>query len=155
MPSQQSGFIQSSTKSATLALPLFLLLVCIVSFSLPVFAAAPAWLQSMVESCNKGSTQDCLNAGVAYKTGQFQGNKVAKDPEKAKIYINDGLQLAQKSCDQGNTQDCYTVGLMYFEGGVIPTDIPRGLNYLQRSCKGGYKQACDWLDNSGLRQMIR
>ena len=99
--------------------------------------------------------QECLNAGVAYKTGQFHGNKVDKDPAKAKIYINDGLQLAQKNCNQGNTQDCYTIGLMYFEGGVIPTDVPRGLDYFQKSCKGGSKQACEWLDNSGLQGMIR
>jgi TPR repeat protein len=43
---------------------------------------------------------------------------------------------------------------MYFEGGVIPTDLPRGLNYLQKSCRGGYKKACDWLDNSGLKGMM-
>ena len=149
MPSQRSESIPYFNKSLKLALTLFL-----ASFSLCSFAAAPGWLQNMEQNCNKGVLQDCLNAGWAYKTGEFQGKKVTKDPAKAELYINDGLQLATASCNQGNTQDCYTIGLMYFEGGVIPTDVPKGLNYLQRSCKGGYKKACDWLDNSGLQGMM-
>lgn len=149
MPSQRSKFIPYIQSPVILVLVSFLL-----SFPLIAFAAAPDWLQAMEQNCNKGMMQDCINAGWAYKTGEFQGKKATKDPAKAKLYINDGLQLAQKSCNQGNTQDCYTIGLMYFEGGVIPTDVPKGLNYLQRSCKGGYKKACDWLDNSGLQGMM-
>ncbi|WP_455219906.1 tetratricopeptide repeat protein [Kaarinaea lacus] len=150
MPSQRLVTIPDSRSPVRLILVLFL-----ASFPLNVFAAAPDWLQTMEQNCNKGMLQDCLNAGWAYKTGEFKGKKAIKDPSKAKIYINDGLQLAQKNCNKGNTRDCYTIGLMYFEGGLIPTDVPKGLNYLQRSCKGGYKEACDWLDNSGLQGMIR
>jgi len=150
MSSQRSVCILNAKNRVTLVLVLLF-----SSFSMSASAAAPGWLQDMVENCNKGVMQDCLNAGWAYKTGGFQGKKVAKDPAKAKIYINDGLQMAQKSCTQGNDLDCYTVGLMYFEGGLIPTDVPRGLNYLQKSCKGGYKKACDWLDNSGLQFMMQ
>lgn len=125
----------------------------------PAQPAAPApksapWLETMKESCTKGSTQDCLNVGVAYMSGELNGNKIAKDPAQAKTYINDGLQMGQSRCKQGDYVDCYIVGLMYFEGGVIPADLPRGLNYLQKSCRGGYKKACDWLDNSGLKSMM-
>lgn len=121
--------------------------------SAPPPTTAP-WLDTMKESCTKGSTQDCLNVGVAYMTGELNGNKVAKDPAQAKMYINDGLKMGEKRCKQGDNVDCYLIGLMYFEGGVIPTDLPRGLNYLQKSCRGGYKKACDWLDNSGLKGMM-
>jgi TPR repeat protein len=126
----------------------------------PAKSSAPApvtapWLETMKESCTKGSTQDCLNVGVAYMTGELNGNKIAKNPKQAKLYIDDGLRMGEQRCKQGDYVDCYTIGLMYFEGGVIPTDLPRGLNYLQKSCKGGYKKACDWLDNSGLGSMIK
>ena len=117
--------------------------------------AAPPWLDTMKDNCQKGSTQDCLNVGVAYMAGELNGNKVDKDPAQAKLYINDGLRMGEQRCKQGDYLDCYTIGLMYFEGGIIPTDLSRGLNYFDKSCKGGYKKACDWLDNSGLRQMIK
>jgi hypothetical protein len=116
---------------------------------------APAWLDSMKDSCNKGSTQDCLNVGVAYLTGELRGNKVAKDPKQAKIYIDDGLRMGEQRCKKSDYVECYTVGVAYFEGGMVPADMPRGLNFLQKSCKGGYKKACDWLDNSGLKQMVK
>jgi len=119
----------------------------------PAPKTAP-WLETMKESCTKGNTQDCLNVGVAYMVGELNGNKIAKDAAQAKMYINDGLQMGESRCKQGGYVDCYTVGLMYFEGGVIPTNLPRGLNFLQKSCKGGYKKACDWLDNSGLKSMM-
>jgi len=128
-------------------------------FAAPAQQESPApttapWLETMKESCNKGSTQDCLNVGVAYMAGELNGNKIARDPAQAKMYINDGLKMGETRCKQGDYLDCYTVGVMYFEGGVIPTNLPRGLNFLQKSCKGGYKKACDWLDNSGLRSMM-
>ena len=132
------------------------LIVGLLTVWMGAASAAPTtapWLDTMKESCTKGSTQDCLNVGVAYMTGELNGNKVAKDPAQAKMYIYDGLKMGEKRCKQGDNVDCYIIGLMYFEGGVIPTDLPRGLNYLQKSCRGGYKKACDWLDNSGLKGM--
>ncbi len=156
MPYQRSGNIQDFHPFEKVFNTLLFIMVLFSSiFTMRANAAVPGWQQTMVDSCNSGVMQECLNVGVAFKTGQFKGKKAAKDPKKAEIFIKDGLRLAKKSCDQGNAQDCYTIGLMYFEGGVIPTDVPRGLNYLQRSCKSGYKEACNWLDNSGLQQMIR
>ncbi|HEY5603814.1 MAG TPA: hypothetical protein VIM41_11955 [Gammaproteobacteria bacterium] len=128
-------------------------LLAIIFFALGTGAAvaAPAWLDKLKDSCRKGNTQDCLNVGVAYTAGELQGNKVDKDPQQARIFIDDGLRMGEQRCSKGNSQDCYTLGVLYFEGGIIPTDIPRGLDYLQKSCRGGYKKACDWLDNSGLK----
>jgi TPR repeat protein len=115
-------------------------------------AAAPEWFHTMAASCESGVTQDCLNAAVALKKGELSGKKIKQDPVKSKYYVDKAVRSGEKNCKQGDTLDCYTIGLLYFEGGgVIPTDFPRGLDMLQRSCRGGYKKACEWLDNSGLQ----
>jgi len=105
----------------------------------------------MISECESGVTQECLNLGVAYTNGQYKGKKIGKDKGKAKQFIGKAVKRGQQNCQQGDNVDCYTLGLLFFQGGgIVPADIPRGLGFLQRSCRGGYKEACDWLDNSGL-----
>ena len=124
-----------------------LFLVCFVSY-----AAIPPGLSAVMSDCDAGVTKECLSAGVAFTRGSYKGKKVAKDKAKAKHYVNKALKSGERNCVQGDSMDCYTIGLLYFEGGgLVPTDIPRGLDFLRRSCRGGYKQACTWLDNSGLQ----
>ena len=128
---------------------LFACILMGVSFS--SMGATPGWFQTIVSSCEAGATQDCLSAAVALKKGELNGKKINKDPGRSKYYADKAIRAGDQNCKQGDSLDCYTIGLLYFEGGgVIPTNIPRGLDYLQRSCRGGYKKACDWLDASGL-----
>ena len=116
-----------------------------------LFAAEPDWLTPMISECDSGVTQECLNVGVAYTSGELKGKKVARDKSKARHYISKAVKRGQQNCLQGDNLDCYTLGLLFFQGGgIVPTDIPRGLEFLQRSCRGGYSKACAWLDNSGL-----
>jgi len=129
-----------------------LFLVIVPAVESTAIAESPDWFQTIASSCEAGVTQDCLNAAVALKKGDLHGKKITKDPGKSQYYTNKAVRSGEKNCKQGDTLDCYTIGLLYFEGGgIIATDIPRGLDYLQKSCKSGYKKACDWLDNSGLR----
>lgn len=133
-------------------------LTCLISafsflvFSSIVSAATPPWLSAIVSDCEAGVTQECLNAGVAYSKGTYRGKKVGVDKAKANRYIERAVKSGEQNCMQGDSLDCYTIGLLYFEGGgIVPNDIPRGLQFLQRSCRAGHKPACAWLDNSGLQ----
>ena len=114
--------------------------------------ASPPWFIEITSNCDAGVTQDCLSAGIALQRGQLKGKKIIKDKEKAKYYFNKAVKAGEQNCSQGDSLDCYTIGILYFEGGgIIPTNIPRGLEFLQRSCRAGHKEACSWLDNSGLQ----
>ena len=125
-------------------------------YSALVFSAEPPWLSPIISQCDTGSTEACLNAGVAFTKGEFNGNKVTRDKSKAKQYIGKAVKRGQQNCLQGDNTDCYTLGLLFFEGGgIVPADIPRGLELLQRACRGGHNQACAWLDNSGLGRAPR
>lgn len=130
------------------------LVVCLFSVICPnvMAAAAPDWFQTIASNCEAGVTQDCVNAAIALKKGELNGKKIKKDPAKAKYFTDKAVRSGEKNCKQGDSLDCYTIGLLHFEGGgIIPANIPRGLDFLQRSCRAGYKKACEWLDNSGLR----
>ena len=130
--------------------------ITLLVYSTLVFSAEPPWLTALVSDCDSGMTEKCLNVGVAYTKGEFKGKKVAKDKSKAKQYIGKAVKRGQQNCLQGDSTDCYTLGLLFFEGGgIVPADIPRGLELLQRSCRGGYNKACAWLDNSGLGRSPR
>jgi len=127
------------------------LTVFLMVYGSSLFAAEPAWLTSMISECDSGVTKECLDVGVAYTRGELKGKKVVSDKAKAKHYINKGVKQGQQNCLQGDPMDCYTLGLLFFQGGgVVPADIPRGIEFLERSCRGGYGEACAWLDNSGL-----
>lgn len=129
----------------------FSLAVLMLANTSLAFSAEPAWLTPMISECDSGVTQECLNVGVAYTKGELKGKKVTRDKAKAKHYVGKAVKRGQQNCMQGDNLDCYTLGLLFFQGGgVVPTDIPRGLEFLERSCRGGYKKACAWLDNSGL-----
>ena len=116
-----------------------------------VSSAEPAVMTGAVSDCDSGLSQACIDVAVAYTRGNYKGAKIQKDKAKAKTYVDKAVKRGKQNCLQGDSAECYTLGLLYFEGGgVIPIDIPKGLDYLQRSCKGGYRKACAWLDNSGL-----
>jgi TPR repeat protein len=108
--------------------------------------------QDLEASCNSGYFEACLTLGMVYQKGQFKGVTAKKDKALAKKFIDRGVQMAEDNCASASAKDCYYIGHMFFEGGMVPTDMPRGLRYLQKSCQYGYKKACDWLDNSGLPQ---
>jgi len=129
----------------------FTVVVMMLIFSAVSFSAESPEFQAVLADCNSGMTQQCLDAGIALTKGQYKKIKVTKDKAKAKQYISQAVTQGQKNCMRGDNLDCYTLGLLFFEGGgVVPTDIPRGLDFLQKSCRGGYSKACAWLDNSGL-----
>ena len=112
--------------------------------------AAPASVKELESSCSGGYFRDCLNLGMVYQKGDFKGFKVNKDDALSKKYIHKGIQIGEENCKRGAAEECYFIGHLFFEGGMVPSDVPRGLQYLQRSCKHGYQKACIWLDNSGL-----
>jgi len=125
--------------------------IAMMSVNATSSAAVSPDFSAALNECNSGVTQQCLDVGVAYTKGLYKKQKVTQDKSKAKQFINQAVKQGQKNCKQGDNLDCYTLGLLFFEGGgIVPTDIPRGLEFLQRSCRGGYNKACAWLDNSGL-----
>jgi TPR repeat protein len=107
-------------------------------------------VEDLKNSCNAGYFQDCLNLALVYEKGAFKEVKAKKNAALAKQYIKRGIQMGEDNCNSGVAKDCYYIGHIFFEGGMVPTDMPRGLQYIQRSCQHGYKKACEWLDNSGL-----
>lgn len=128
--------------------------ILLVTLSSIVSSAEPPGMTSSAADCDSGVSQACIDVAVAYTRGDYKGKKIKKDKAKAKTYVNKAVKKGKQNCLQGDSMECYTLGLLYFEGGgIIPIDIPQGLDYLQRSCKGGYKKACAWLDNSGLRSI--
>lgn len=134
-------------------LPAFILAISFpfTANAAPGYAAAASF-ESIMANCNAGATSDCLAVGIAYKAGEFKGKKITKDSAKSRQFIDQAVRFGEKNCQGGDPMDCYTIGLLYFEGGgIIATDVSRGLDYLQKSCRGGYKQACAWLDASGLK----
>ena len=139
-------YFSHSPKSITLTI----MLAVTATWSSTTFAK-PGWLQSLEANCNAGQAQDCLNAGSAYLRGEFDNKKTGKDRAQAKKYIKEGLVVGEKNCKRNSLHDCYIIGVVYFEGELTPADFTKGLEYLQKSCRGGYKEACIWLENSGLR----
>jgi TPR repeat protein len=135
---------------AQLTVALMLLVAGLSVYAAPP-AATPVWFSKILSNCESGVTDDCLSAGIAYTKGSLKGKKVSKDREKGKYFINKAVQAGEQNCLQGDSLDCYTMGILFFEGGgIVPTNISRGLEFLQRSCRAGHKEACAWLDNSGL-----
>lgn len=132
------------------AVPLLSITIFFSSISI-AYSADSMQIADIVSDCDSGLTKACIDVGVAYTMGELKGKKIKKDKAKAKHYISKAVKRGQQNCQQGDSLDCYTLGLLFFEGGgLVPTNIPRGLELLQRSCNGGYKKACSWLDNSGL-----
>lgn len=129
------------------------LLLCTLLNGIPLASAAEIrqkWPQDYEEACERNSLQECLNLAVAYSRGEYAGKKVEKNPILAKNYIDRSIQLGTHGCQQGNLKFCYTLALLYFEGGLISTDFPKAIDYGNKACSGGLKEACEWLRNSGL-----
>ena len=118
--------------------------------SVTAAAPAPKWAQDFEKACARNSLQDCLNLAVAYTRGDHSGKKIDKDPNLAKSYTDRSVELGTSGCKQGNLKSCYTLALLYFEGGLINSDFPKSLDYGNKACVGGLKEACEWLRNSGL-----
>lgn len=111
-------------------------------------------LKDLEAACENNKAEQCIDAGTAYARGELQGKKVKKDKLKSQRLIKRGTRLGEQSCNRGNARDCYVLGIVYFEGEIISADFPRGLDMLQRSCSGGYQEACTWLENSGIHFTI-
>jgi TPR repeat protein len=126
-----------------------------VFITTPVLAAAsdakPKWVGEFEKGCEKGQMQDCVNLALAYSRGAHNGKKIEKDPKLARHFGERALQTGSTSCRQGNLKNCYMVGLLYFEGEFINSDFEKGLDYTRKACVGGYKEACEWLKNSGVQ----
>lgn len=128
-------------------------LFCSLLASLQLEAAAvtpPKWAQDFEKACDRNSLQDCLNLAVAYSRGEHSGKKIDKDPKLAKSYTDRSLEMGTSGCKQGNLKNCYLLALLYFEGGLINSDFPKALEYGNKACIGGLKEACEWLRSSGL-----
>ncbi len=122
---------------------------------LAALAANPAtadssWIVPLEDACDSGNTARCLDVATAYATGQLQEQTIKVDKAKSQQWVRKGLRLGEQKCQGGSATDCYTLGLAYFEGLLVAADIPRGLQNMQKSCKGGYEKACIWLKDSGL-----
>jgi TPR repeat protein len=112
--------------------------------------ASPKWAQDLDKACERNSLQDCLNLAVAYARGEHAGKKINKDSMLAKSYVDRSVELGTSGCKQGNLKSCYTLALLYFEGGLIESDFPKAIEYGNKACTGGLKEACEWLRSSGL-----
>jgi len=114
-------------------------------------AAVPQkWVLDLEKACERNSLQDCLNLAVAYSRGSLTGKKIDRDPNLATSYTTRSVELGISGCKQGNLKSCYTLALLYFEGGLIASDFPKAIEYGNKACIGGLKEACEWLRNSGL-----
>ena len=125
-------------------------LVSLASTAVAATVAPPKWAQDYEKACERNSLQDCLNLALAYSRGAFSGKKIDRDINLAKSYTTRSIDLGTSGCKQGNLKSCYTLALLYFEGGLIETDYPKSIDYGNRACGGGLKEACEWLRNSGL-----
>ena len=94
--------------------------------------------------------QDCLLLAVSYARGDYVGKKIEKDGKLSKNYTDRAVELGTNGCRQGNLKFCYLLGVIYFEGQLVDTNHQKGIEYATKACTGGYKEACDWLKNSGL-----
>lgn len=108
------------------------------------------WAQEFDKSCERGLLQDCLMLAVIYARGDHNGKKVDKNPKLSKSYTDRSIELGTNGCKQGNLKFCYMLGVLYFEGQLVVTEYQKGLDYVNKACTGGYKEACEWLRNSGL-----
>lgn len=129
------------------------ILLCASLLGLRLATAAetqPKWAQDLEKACERNSLQECLNLAVAYSRGDHTGKKINKDLKLAKSYTDRSVELGTSGCRQGNLKYCYTLALLYFEGGLIDSDFPKALEYGNKACVGGLKEACEWLRSSGL-----
>lgn len=94
--------------------------------------------------------QDCLLLAVSYARGDYLGKKIEKDGKLSKSYTGRAVELGTNGCRQGNLKFCYLLGVLNFEGQLVDTNHQKGIEYATKACTGGYKEACDWLKNSGL-----
>lgn len=142
-----------SVLQKTISAVLMMVLTCTLSTNLRAAAATdvqPKWAQDFAKACERNSLQECLNLAVAYSRGDHNGKKINKDQSLAKNYTDRSMELGTVGCKQGNLKACYTLALLYFEGALIETDFPKSIEYGNKACTGGLKEACEWLHNSGL-----
>lgn len=127
----------------------------VTGMSLSNFAAAAdtrqKWTQDYEKGCEKGQMQECLNLAVAHARGEFNGRKTEKNVTLSKQFSTRAIEVGTAACRQGNLKNCYMLGVMYFEGELVATDYAKGIDYARKSCVGGYKEACEWLKNSGVQ----
>lgn len=127
-----------------------------VLLSTSLFSTASAadtrhkWAQESDKACERGSMQDCLLLAVSYARGDYLGKKIEKDSKLSKNYTDRSIELGTNGCRQGNLKFCYMLGVLYFEGELVDTNFQKGIEHANKACTGGYKEACEWLKNSGL-----
>ncbi len=123
-------------------------------FLMPYHATAAEtrhkWAQELEKGCERGSMPDCLDLAVSYARGDHKGKKVEKDRNLMSKFATRAVELGTNGCRQGNLKYCYNLGVLYFEGELVGTDHQKGIEHTRKACTGGYKEACDWLLNSGL-----
>jgi TPR repeat protein len=56
--------------------------------------------------------------------------------------------LIRTSCDLDDTYGCAALGRLLVEGRLAPSDPPRGMSLLERSCGQGSVAACYWLEHA-------
>jgi len=108
-------------------------------------------IQDYEKGCEKGQMQDCVSLALAYARGELGNKKIEKNPRVAKQFSDRAIETGSSACRQGNLKNCYMVGVMYFEGDLVATDYAKGIEYVRKACVGGYKEACEWLKNSGVQ----
>lgn len=117
--------------------------------------AAANWVETLAAGCDSGATVQCLSLGTAYLRGELDGRKLKIDKAKASHWIKKGIRVGEQNCRNNAAADCYALGLAYFEGRVTQTDIPRGLEFMQKACDQHYEKACVWLRDSGITFTIK
>lgn len=59
------------------------------------------------------------------------------------------VKLLKPSCKLGHMAHCYELGIIYSKG-KSSASKKTGKNYVEKSCKGGLKQACDYLKGENV-----
>lgn len=108
------------------------------------------WAQEPDKACDRGSMPDCLLLAVSYARGDYLGKKIEKNDKLSKSYSTRAVELGTNGCRQGNLKFCYMLGVLFFEGELTDMNPQKGIEYTTKACTGGYKEACEWLKNSGL-----
>lgn len=115
-------------------------------------ANEPHGLAEAEKRCEQGVIKDCINLSRVYFYGKFNNQKIEIDNNRADYFTQRAVQNGQIGCKvKRDMESCYTLGVYYFEGDPIKRDFKQGMDLVTQACRGGYQEACTWLDWSGVK----
>jgi len=96
-------------------------------------------------ACEAGHGRACFFLGFLHDAGPHYQMKGLRHDEKR------AFEFYSKSCDLDYLPGCWHVGHSYATGDGVPLDPVRGLALLDKACRGGETDACEWIENLKLR----